>query len=341
MSGIEQTLLNTLSKGDARDIEFRKRVYNSAANALKRSLEAKGALPPETVQAQKDKLADAIRSVESRFQSVPAPAAEPSPVRDQPDQPARPAPTPRPELRPEPRAEARPAIKPAEPDKKSTLFRLKRGPFAAGLGTIALVGILVLGLLWVMVSGAFQSEEARDTSVPNPPADTGSEDFAPRDPGTSTAPPLRADAATETDWVTIFTPDDLPSLTLTGGATAEAASDPFGRYVRIITPATGTAAIDLPVGPLQDLAGQRAQIEITAKAADGDNTQMAVTCGISNVECVRTRFGVGQAEEAFIYRVDLSNAGRISQPGRLILQSDIVGSGKEIKLISLRVRPEQ
>lgn len=360
MSGIEQTLLQTLAKGDANDAEFRKRVYNAAANALRRSLEAQSNLTVDSAQVQKDKLADAIRSVEQRFQAPVSPVVTPSADRLMPTQDrVKPEPPSRaPQLRAKPRpiepvlrAEAnfsaeKPRMKAERPDVEKPggtgPLRLKRGPFAASFGTIALVGLLLLGLIWVMVSGAFQDPAARDTSVPNPPPETGSDSFEPRDPGTSTAPALRSQQEDTGDWITIFSTDDVDNLRLQGGAVAGAASDPFGPFVLISTPPGSSATITIPPGPLQSLLGQRAQVEITAKTSDGQTTQMAVQCNLGpNIDCVRTRFVVGQSPEAFTYRIDMTNVRRLQGEGSLVINSDMSGDGKEVKLISVRVRAEE
>ncbi|MEO0542979.1 MAG: hypothetical protein AAFY99_04085 [Pseudomonadota bacterium] len=357
LSGIEQTLLETLAKGNAKDPEFRKRVYNAAANALRRSLEAQSNLTVDAAQAQKDKLADAIRAVEQSYQAAAPTIAPPvkSPAKPSPAR-AKVAPSNLGQTRPgkrEPmlRAEPKQALKavPSKSDrvspqtgKGSGPLRLKRGPFAAGLGTIALIGILAVGLVWVMLSGAFQDPATRDTAVPNPPPQTDVDNFEPRDPGTSTAPALRAQQSTADNWVTIFTPQDIATLRLEGAAFAEASSDPFGPYVLIITPPGASAIINLPPGPLQDLAGQRAQLEITAKTADGQTTQMSVECELGNgIDCVRTRFLVGQSPEAFIYRIDMTNVRRFNGGGQLVINSDLDGAGKEIKVISVRIRAEE
>ncbi|MEL6201792.1 MAG: hypothetical protein AAFR39_05475 [Pseudomonadota bacterium] len=350
MSGIERTLMQTLAKGNANDAEFRKRVYNAAANALRRSLESQGNLTEAAAQAQRDKLADAIRAVESRYQ-IPIPpntsAPEVSASAPSHSVPRKKQPVGRiePILRAEPKVDAVAAgSKTAKNEDQSSAgpFRLKRGPFAAGLGTIALIGILLVGIFWVMLSGAFQDPELRDTSVPNPPPETETESFEPRDPGTATAPALRSEQQAQGDWVTIFTPDDIATLRLQGAASAESSSDPFGNFVLIITPAGSSASIELPPGPLQALLGQRAQVEITAKTSDGQTTQMAVECQLGpDIDCVRTRFVVGQSPEAFTYRIDLTNVRRLQSGGRLVINSDLEGEGKEIKLISVRIRAEE
>ncbi|MEO1747510.1 MAG: hypothetical protein AAFR27_02630, partial [Pseudomonadota bacterium] len=340
----------TLEKGNANDTEFRKRVYNAAANALRRSLESQENLTEGAAQAQRDKLADAIRAVETRFQTpipskiqAPEPTLSPwpSPVASSKSRPGQIES----DLRVEPKADAispEPTRGGGEDKSVSGLFRPKRGPFAAGLGTIALVGILLVGILWVMLSGAFQDPAARDTSVPNPPPQTETDSFEPRDPGTSTAPALRAEQESQGDWVTIFTPDDITTLRLQGAASADASSDPFGDFVLIITPAGSSASIELPPGPLQALVGQRAQVEIIAKTSDGQTTQMAVECELGpEIDCVRTRFVVGQSPEAFTYRIDLASVRRLQTGGRLIINSDLEGEGKEIKLISVRIRAEE
>ncbi|MEL6435209.1 MAG: hypothetical protein AAFP99_00305 [Pseudomonadota bacterium] len=347
MSGMEETLRETLKRGNVHDVAFRKKVYAAAANALRKSLDSQANLTEQAVQLQKDRLADAIRSVEVELrdqQPMRVEVVKKAFNRDGTPA-ATPAPTPTSDtIRAEPRIEPKTGADVAPPiaaDRKAGKGRIKRGTFARGFGTIAIAGLALVGLLWVVFSGAFTSQADRDTSVPNPPPSTSTDNFQPRDPGTSTAPALRSEADAQSDWITVFTPNDLGALTLTGGASADAASDPFGDYVRMITPRGGQVGVDLPVGPLRDLAGQRVQIELTAKSDELRPTEMSVTCDLGGaVQCPRVRFNVGQASEAFIFRLDLREASRIDQAGRLLVDTDIAGGEKAVKLLSVRVRAE-
>ena len=57
--------------------------------------------------------------------------------------------------------------------------RERRRPFAAVFFGIALLSLAAVGIMFAFQTGLLKSPQERDTSVPNPPAELGSEDFDP------------------------------------------------------------------------------------------------------------------------------------------------------------------
>lgn len=374
VTSLETALRKALAKGDANDPAFRRRVYEAAASAMQRSLTARGEVTPDALAAQTSRLSEAIEAIERETRApqsaaapppsappvtpdvaapeapdVPPVAADPdvSPTADIPavDAPSSPA-GPDAGLYVEPRADAARAEAEAvraetEPPVPRSPLRIDRGPFATGFAVIVAAALVFGGLWWVITSGAFVSEEARDTSVPNPPAQLRDEDFA-GDGAREGSAPRTAAQLDDGDWVTLFTPADPAALSLEGGATASIETDPFGDYARLVTPAgEGRVYIDVPVGTLQMLAGSRAQISLNARSEDGEPTQMSVTCDFGPLgDCGRRRFDVGQSEAEFLFHVDLPAGAAPSEPGFLILQSDIEADGRAINLLSARIRAD-
>jgi hypothetical protein len=374
VNSLEIALRKALAKGDANDPAFRRRVYEAAASAMQRSLTARGEATPETLAAQTDRLSVAIEAIEREARTQPAappdnapemapdmplpppPAPDIPPVAADPgggaasdvpsvDMPASPA-EPDSSLYVEPRAETARAEAEAvraetAPKVRRSPLRVDRGPFATGFAVIVAGALVFGGLWWVITSGAFVSEEARDTSVPNPPPELRDEDFAGDDTRGGSAPRTMGQAD-DGDWVILFTPADPAALSLGGGATASMETDPFGDYARLVTPAEeGRVYIDVPVGTLQMLAGSRAQVSLSARSDDGEPTQMSVTCDFGPLgDCGRRRFDVGQSETEFLFHVDLPDGAAPSEPGFLILQSDIEADGRAINLLFARMRAE-
>lgn len=245
----------------------------------------------------------------------------------------------------EPRAEAR--DREAEelraeqaPKVRRSPLRPDRGPFATVFAVVVAAALVFGGLWWVMTSGAFVSEEARDTSVRNPPLQLAEEDFTGRDPGTATAPQRAAQAQGDAEWIRLFEPSDPTVLRLEGGATASVESDPFGDYARLLTPGEeGRVYVDVPVGALQQLAGNRVQISLRARSDDGAPTQMSVTCDFGPLgDCGRRRFNVDQAETEFLFHVDLPDRSAAQEPGLLILRTDVEGGERAVNLLAARIR---
>ncbi len=365
MSGLEATLRNALQKGNAADPAFRERVYGAAVSAMQRSAAARGA-SVDAQRAQARALEDAIRRVEAEYQSPspkmeprqrpasdPAPKIAPEPgfSRDVPPvggnnvRPAEPGlrAEPRPEVRAKPKSGRRNAPVNASEKPVGTVFRLRRGPFAAMFSVVVLIALFVAGLWWVITSGAFVSEADRDTSVANPPVRLEGEDFTALDPGTATAPVRRAadtEAATQDGWVVLFTPADPTTLGLQGGATASIETDPFGNFARIVTPSPeGVVLVDVPPGTLQMHVGKPVQLSLVMRTEEGQSTQVAVTCDFGPMGgCGRRRFNVGQADQEYLIEIMLPDVLPPATGGVIALRADIENGQAPVKLLSVRLR---
>lgn len=357
-SELESALKNALAKGEASNPAFRQRVYRAAADALGRTLAAQPDADPEQVADQKRRLADAIRAAEAAWQK---PAPEPEPQKAEPEA----APV-SPEVRAEPRigtpvpevalrAEPRPGTRDAPP-KKSSLEdvsidapdrgdrqqRRRRAPFAKLLTGAVVLALVVVGAWWVITTGAFQSAEQRDTSVPNPPLELENESFqGTRDTGTSSAPAqLPTDTGRDEGWITLFQPADPTTISLVGSAAATIESDATSQFARILSPdAASPVVIDIPPGALQSLAGRTAQFSIVARSDDDAPTQMSVTCDLAGFgDCGRLRFSVTQNDNEFLFRVELPAGASAAGAGSLSIVTDIENEGRAVKLSGVRVR---
>ena len=378
MSNLEIALRGALSKGDISDADFRRKVYETAAGALHRSLEAKVDASTEEIENQNRRLTDAIRKIEADLKSGDIPAA-PSvePVTSNVEAPP-PVASPvaadstrrdlRAELRlrnglPENNADVplvhteshaaksqvyvEPVLEKAEeptarePEPVKSKPKKPRGRYARFLAGAIAVSLLGIGLLWALDTGLFQSAEERDTSVPNPATVLESESFEARDPGTANAPATLETRTTQTGgWVTMFSPSNPTALALIGGATANVESDPFGDYARLATPAqSAEVQIGIPRNMLAQGIGTILQISLRARSDEGMPTQMSVTCDLQELgDCGRRRFNVGQAENEFIFQIDLTEAQSAPDSAHLSIDTDVQGGGRAIKLLEARVR---
>jgi len=359
-SELETALKHALAKGEASNPAFRQRVYRAAVDALERTLAAQTDADPEQVADQKRRLADAIRAAEASFQKPAAPAAEPrvtEPETVAPEMPeVSPEPrgvTPGPEavLRAEPRPEPRDAGPDASvagdisidaPDRGDRQQTRRRAPFARMLTGAVVLALIGVGSWWVITTGAFQSAEQRDTSVPNPPLELENESFqGARDSGSASAPARLPDNASRDDgWITLFQPADPTTLSLAGNAAATIESDATSQFARILSPdAASPVVVDIPPGALQALAGKTAQFSIVARSDDNAPTQMSVTCDLAGIgDCGRLRFSVTQNDNEFLFRVDLPEGAGSSGTGSLSIVTDIENQGRAVKLSGVRVR---
>lgn len=364
MSNFETALRGALSKGDISDSIFRRKVYEAAASAVHRSLNAKGETPQHAIESQNRKLALAIRKIEEELKEGTY-AAQPTvpPVSPPPT-------TPKPDMRDElglrdnavhdpqsiplvqnedeapksriyvePKAEPSVAAPDAPVEEKTP--KKPRHRFAKLLSGAIIVSLIGVGALWAINTGIFQSAQDRDTSVPNPDVVLESESFDARDPGTANAPQtLQTRTAGADGWVTMFSPRNPTALNLIGAATATVESDPFGDYARLATPTDGDEIhIDIPRNVLTNGTGNVLQVSLRARSDEGLPTQISVTCDLSELgDCGRRRFDVGQAESEFLIQVDLSQAQNTPASGILKIDTDVQNTGRAIKLLEARVR---
>lgn len=220
-------------------------------------------------------------------------------------------------------------------------FRLARGPFAALLAGVVLIGLLFAGVIWVITSGAFTSRQARDTSVPNPPPQLREDNFV----GSSAAPAngtvtVQPPTFTPDGWIVLFTPSDPTTLAVSGGATASIQSDPFGAYARLLTPTVDSSVrIDVPVGTLQRLAGGQAEISFRARTDGSGASQMAITCDFGMLgDCGRRRFSLSQSETEYLFRFDLSGGMVPQSPGAVEITTGTGDLAGPIRLSVARIR---
>ncbi|WP_155851894.1 hypothetical protein [Ahrensia sp. 13_GOM-1096m] len=355
MSNLETALRAALKKGDIDSPIFRRKVYESAASAMQRSLEARGSVTKEALDAQNKRLADVIRTIEADLKAAPKPAAKAPPAPQQAPVAQRTEPTldgpvtappPMRDTRDEPSlyVEPRPEMASAKPSPNSSEKKGRkkgtRAPFAKMLTAAVLVSFLGVGFFWIFTTDGFKSEEARDTSVPNPKKVLESESFEGRDPGTSNAPATLDSAANDDEWVKLFSPNDPTTLGLVAGATAEMMTDPFGDFVYLVTPNDeAEVQIDVPLSLMQQAPGRTMQISFIAHADDDAPTQMSVTCDLGALgDCGRLRFNLGQAPQEYLMQVQVPSDARASKQGILKIVTDIENEARAIKLLVARAR---
>lgn len=381
MDGIESAIRNALARGDVGDRAFRERVYRSVFAALERKMAATPGIDAGDAQRRREVLKQHIVVIEREFvprraepASVPPVAA--SPVTAPPvagPQAAAPVASAAPPLggadRRAPAAPAAPPVEmrpadkapaPAAPDSGMLSLRPhrdgpaadlslpglsgdlaqdaadeavaeRRRPWGALVGAVALVALLGAGGWWAWQAGFAGGEDGPAT----PP---GLEDGAPDAP-----PPLSEDAAAEREWITLFSAADPAGFTPAAGASAEAMEEAEGvKFVRLRSARAGAAvAFTVDRGSLAALAGRPVVFDIVARAQEGQETQISVTCDFGVLgDCGRRRYLVGLHREDFLFEVDLG-AGSPSADGSIMIVTDVDGGGKAVDLFEIRAAPAQ
>ena len=197
---------------------------------------------------------------------------------------------------------------------------------------IAFVGI---GVWWFIVGGLGLSSEERDMSVPNPPATVESEDFAgsPRPQG-----------GFSDDWVRIFSPDDITTVSANADASVELLDEGSRAALQIASTngdEAGEVSFELGPGVLQLMQDRESLVAVTLRSASEEPTQIYIRCDFPGLgDCGRRRFDVAYELNDIIFNVDLRGASATGLPGYIYINPDVTGASRSIDIYGIRVRPE-
>ncbi|MEM6460533.1 MAG: hypothetical protein AAF724_01310 [Pseudomonadota bacterium] len=213
--------------------------------------------------------------------------------------------------------------------------RRSRPIFSLILVASLAIAFIGMGILWAVFNGLFLTAEQRDTSIPNPPATIDGGDFA---------GDALSDGSFSSDWISVFTPDDVSRLSGRGGAEA-AVVDSFGRpALQVVSSGAGTDSeilFELDPGLLQTLAGRKALVAMTLRTSTDTPTQMYVRCVLpTEAGCGRHRFDVSYEVGDVVFSLDLPAQIAGSGSGYLALNSDVAGTGQGVDVFAIRIRPE-
>ncbi|WP_048648272.1 hypothetical protein [Nitratireductor soli] len=341
MDAIEKAIRNAFDKGDARERAFREKVYRSAFAALERTLQARADMPEEAKRARRDGLKAKITEIETEFMPAARTAAPKPEPRPQPAAEPRPRPTPRRDDDADfvPRVEREDRASPAAAaTAKETARRIKAAlpgrqrPFAMIYLVATLVAFAGIGIWWAMSSGILLSSEERDTSVRNPPLTLQEEDYSAGEAGSGAQPGSRPRG----DWITVFSPADPTTVAAPGNASAEVMQDGENRFLRIGSSADTGVVFDVGQGILETLAGRRAIFAVNARAEDGTETQISISCHFGALgDCGRTRYVVGATRADYLFEVDFPEAAP-DGGGTIAIVPDVNGQGRVLDVFAIR-----
>lgn len=197
-----------------------------------------------------------------------------------------------------------------------------------------------MGIWWAYTAGLFLTAAERDTSVPNPPASVEEEDFS----GIPT-PALDPKQGFSSDWLEIYGSTGKGKVAPGAQAKAETIAMADGPALRITSAspeAPGDVGIEVPVDVLRELAGKTSTIALTLQAGADQSVQLAVRCDFASLgNCSRHRVMATQERSDTLFRVTFDRTLAPTQPGRILINSDILGSRQPILVYSIRVLPGQ
>lgn len=370
MDPVEKAIRNALEKGNAEDRAFRERVYRSAFAALERATQSQPQLTVEMAIKRRQNLQARITSIESEFlpaapalpvqpDEVPtisletedygaaAPAVEahadddgrqqaPSVRLD--DAPASAPAAPSvdlgaPDAAPPLAGDVPPAAQVAQDDVRTMR---RRRPLAGMFVAVTLLCAAAIGGWWAHQTGLLRLPSPSDAPPP-PPQLSESEEF---DPAREAAAPVDDLGGGQElrNWITVFSPDDSSGVNAPTGASAEVSEDESGRFIRIRSGKDGADVVfDVGQGVLERIAGKKAVFDISARAEEGTQTQISISCDFGEMgDCGRKRYAVGYERGEYLFDVELS-ANRPGAGGSIAVNSDFTNEGKALDVYEIRV----
>ena len=223
-------------------------------------------------------------------------------------------------------------------DPDAAVIRERRRPYAAMFFAVTLFTAGAIGLWWAAQTGLLKSAAERETAVPNPPRTLESEDFIPEDEEPILAPKKPGETDAVRNWISIFTPADATHVSTPTDTSADVVESDEGTVLRIRSGTSGSAVLfDVGQGVLEQIAGKHAIFDIVARAEEGSETQISVSCNFGELgDCGRKRYAVGHERGEFLFEVELP-AESPGSGGTIAISSDISNQGKAVDIHEIRV----
>ncbi|MGF9565513.1 hypothetical protein [Neorhizobium sp. JUb45] len=147
------------------------------------------------------------------------------------------------------------------------------------------------------------------------------------------------------EWAEIFIPKGTEGVVPAGGATVEAVNASGGQAVRITSQSPGPdgeVAIEVPPEILREMAGKTSTVAVTLQTAADRSVEVAVRCDFGSLGgCSRHRFRATQEKTDALFRVNFDRSLAPNRPGRIYLNSDVLGGRLPIYVFSMRILPGQ
>jgi hypothetical protein len=140
----------------------------------------------------------------------------------------------------------------------------------------------------------------------------------------------------------VFTPKDPTLVNAPADAKADVMEDDTGAFLRLRSGNSGSAvSFDVGQGILEQLAGKHAVFVISARAEEGQETQVSVDCNFGELgDCGRKRYAVGHERNEYLFDVQMPD----KQPGAagtIAINSDFDNKGKSVDIYEIRVSPAE
>jgi hypothetical protein len=171
------------------------------------------------------------------------------------------------------------------------------------------------------------------------PQELQSESYDPNEKNTR-LDPLRGFSG---DWLDVYKPNGSEQISASGNAVIGNVKDSDGAAVTIASNEPdqgGEVRIEVPASILQDLAGKTSTLAVTLRA-DGDKpAQIYIQCEFTTLgDCGRHRFTVSNERVDELIQMKFDGKMGPTEPGHIVINSDLTGEGRAIRLYGIRVLP--
>ncbi|MEQ1941951.1 hypothetical protein ABMA32_05955 [Mesorhizobium sp. VNQ89] len=220
------------------------------------------------------------------------------------------------------------------PDRDERRARRRR-PFAAMFMILTLLCIAAIGGWWGYQTGLF--DFLSSPRVASPPQLVEEDDFDPGPDGSAEPGDLGGSQELR-NWITVFSPGDPSGVNAPTGATADVSQDESGSFIRIRSGSDGADVIfDVGQGVLEQIAGKKAVFDVSARAEDGQQTQISISCDFGEMgDCGRKRYAVGYERGEYLFDVALP-ANKPGAGGSIAINSDFANEGKAVDIYEIKV----
>lgn len=220
------------------------------------------------------------------------------------------------------------------PPERAAKPRRRRGFLAVLSAWLAFFALLAAGVWWAYSSGLVQQtmEGMLDASG-RAAADRGQGGFDPQ-------------VGFSDDWIEIFGGKSAAAAPVPGASASvgqeQTAGGPAFRLSSASPGAEGDIVVEVPPEALREMAGTTSTIALTLQSGSERSVQFSVRCDFASLgTCPRHRFTARQEKEDVLFHVSFDQSLAPNMPGRLILNTGLVGGEDAVLLHSVRVLPGQ
>jgi hypothetical protein len=223
-------------------------------------------------------------------------------------------------------------------DPDAAVIQERRRPYAAMFFAVTLFTAGAIGLWWAAQTGLLKLDGVRGTSAFNPPKTVESEDFIPEDEEPIQAPKKPGETDALKNWISVFTPADAAQVQTPTDASAEVKQSDEGQVLRVRSGTSGSAVLfEVGQDVLEKIAGKHAIFDIVARAEEGSETQISISCHFGELgDCGRKRYAVGHERGEFLFDMELPSKSP-GAGGTIAISSDISNQGKAVDIYEIRV----